>query len=133
MRKRIILIVALILVTFLTGNAHAVIFSGTAFGEWNNVNSAYSSDVYTIDNMDIGGVAYLNWGETGVPGATDFDNQFTFNGIGSDGGSTWTAETEDPFLIGDFEYRNGSTTNSAGNEWGGPYYLDGSCKPPCRQ
>ena len=93
------------------GVAQAILFEGTATGSWTNVVSTDAGDVYSVNNNDAGGIATFNWG---TPATTNFDNQFTFDGIGSDGGSGWSALDETAFLIGDFDYRNGSTYNSVG-------------------
>ena len=96
-------------------DAKATIFSGSVTGEWDNVNSTNSNDVFSILNNDPGGVAQFNWGTGGEYPATSFDNQFTFDGVGSDPGeSEWDVEEEIAFLLGDFDYRNGSTYNSTG-------------------
>jgi len=97
-----------------TTSAHAVTFSGNAIGMWNDVVSTDPDDVFSVNNSDMGAFATFNWGVGGCPSCTEFDNQFTFDGIGSDGDTGWSAASEDPFLIGDFVYRNGSTTNSFG-------------------
>lgn len=97
-------------VLLLSGVAQAVPFAGTATGSWVNVVSTDPTDVSSTSNLDGSGVATFNWG---IAATTPFDNQLTFNGVGSEG-STWNADSEDPFLIGDFSYRNGSTIFSAG-------------------
>ena len=93
------------------GVAQATVFAGTATGSWTNVVSTDLNDVYLVNNNDTGGTAKFNWG---TPATTTFDNQFEFNGIGSDAGPDWSASDETAFLIGDFSYRNGSTFNSVG-------------------
>lgn len=93
------------------GVAHG--FSGTAVGSWTNVVSADPFDVFTVANDDLGGLATFTWGVGGASPLTPFTNQFAFDGAGSDGGS-WTSLSEDPFRIGSFSYRNGSTLNSIG-------------------
>ena len=93
------------------GVAQAVNFEGTAVGSWSNVVSVDPSDIYSFSNNDVGGVAAFNWG---IPATTTFNNMFTFNGVGSDGGAGWSAADETPFAIGAFSYRNGSTYNSTG-------------------
>ena len=108
--KRMAFVLAMGLVVF-AGAASATTFSGTASGQWVNVVSVDPDDQYSVSNNDIGGIASFNWG---VPSTTDFNNQFTFDGIGSDGAPGWMTPDESPFLIGYFSYRNGSTTNSSG-------------------
>ena len=88
-----------------TSDRDSVSFSGTAVGSWTNVDSQ-SSDRFSVFNYDEWSVAIFRWG---MPLAI-FDNQFTFNGKG--GGpfdSQWIAEIGDPFLIGNFSYRNERT------------------------
>lgn len=96
-------------------DANATLFSGSVTGEWDNVNSTHPNDVFSIINNDSGGVAQFNWGTGGSYPATPFDNQFTFDGVGSDPGeSEWDVEEDVTFLLGNFDYQNGSTYNSAG-------------------
>jgi len=107
---------------FLGTTANATYFEGSVVGKWGNVNAG-EGDVTSISNKDdnsnawgwgwgsYSGVAAFNWG---TPASTRFDNQFTFDGVGSDPReSGWKAEEEIAFLLGDFTYRNGSTYNSA--------------------
>ncbi len=105
-------------ITLLIGtNANATFFSGSATGSWGDVVSTDSNDVYSIKNKDgkKNGFAKFNWGTGGKEPATKFDNQFTFDGVGSDPGeSEWGVEEDIAFLLGDFTYRNGSTYNSTG-------------------
>jgi hypothetical protein len=110
--KRFLVILGVIAFIFsMAGSASAISFSGTTLGAWNDVISTDSDDIWSINNNDSGWEAIFNWGVAiGMP----FNNQFTFNGIGSDGGTGWSANSEDPFLIGEFSYRNGSTVNSIG-------------------
>ena len=93
------------------GVAQAILFEGTATGSWTNVVSTDTGDVYSVNNNDAGGIATFNWG---TPATTVFDNEFSFDGSGSDGGPGWSTLDETAFLIGDFSYRNGSTFNSSG-------------------
>ena len=113
MKKFLMFLCAVMLVFGMVGSASAISFEGTASGAWSNVISTDSGDVYSINNNDIGGLATFNWG---TPATTDFDNMFTFNGVGSDGPPVWTtdSDTGTPFIIGGFIYRNGSTYDSAG-------------------
>lgn len=99
------------LLTLCASPVWAVTFTGTAVGSWQNVVSVDSSDVYSLNNGDVGNVARFNWG---IPATTTFDNQFTFDGVGSDGDPEWSTTSESPFLVGNFSYRNGSTYNSTG-------------------
>ncbi len=95
-----------------TAATWAVQFEGTAVGSWVNVVSEASDDIYSVLNNDAGGNATFNWG---TPATTEFNNQFTFDGVGSDGLPNWVAtDAETPFKLGDFTYRNGSTYNSTG-------------------
>ena len=113
--KIVFALILTLLFAFASPNiSNAVTFVGTATGSFSDVISTDSSDVYSLSSHDAGGVAAFNWGEFGSPGTTSFDNQFTFDGIGSDGDPGWSIESESAFLIGNFSYRNGSTTNSAG-------------------
>ncbi len=90
----------------LASNAMAgAVFSGSAKCAWGNVTGAEDT-VFSVVNSDAGGVASINWG---VPGdGTTLDNQFTCNGLGSEGGG-WSAGLGETFRIADFTYRNGST------------------------
>jgi hypothetical protein len=81
-------------------------FSGSVLGSWINVNSSDATDVYSVNNNDAATVSTFNWG---VPATTPFNNQFTFDGLGFSG-----VNENDPFAIGLFDYRNGSTYNSTG-------------------
>lgn|GEM_PF-3022557 len=113
MRTRMAAVVgAVLLACLMSMSANATVFSGTASGEWDNVVSTNASDVYSVNNNDVGGTARFNWGVPANP--TPFDNQFEFDGIGSDGDPGWTTNSETPFLVGLFTYRNGSTFNSSG-------------------
>lgn len=100
-----------LLAAFITAPLPAVTFQGHAVGSWLNVVSTDAADIFGVNNGDAGGLAYFNWG---VPATTTFNNQFTFDGVGSDGDPDWISNAETPFKLGDFGYRNGSTTNSAG-------------------
>jgi hypothetical protein len=111
MKNFLVTLCGILFILGVNGSADAVSFSGTAVGSWENVVSTESDDVYSVDNSDSGGVASFNWG---IPQSTDFDNQFTFDGVGSDGDPGWVTSEETPFLIGDFSYRNGSTVFSVG-------------------
>ena len=113
--KKVLYVLLLFSPIVIGTDANATIFSGSVTGEWGNVNSTHSSDVFSILNNDPGGVAQFNWGTGGKYPATSFDNQFTFDGVGSDPGeSEWDVEEDIMFLLGDFDYRNGSTYNSTG-------------------
>lgn len=88
-----------------TSSMASVVFSGSAKCAWGNAQGAPDT-VVSINNADVGGVASFKWG---VPGdGTTLDNQFTCNGMGSDGGA-WSAGMGEAFKIADFTYRNGST------------------------
>jgi hypothetical protein len=83
----------------------SVVFTGSAKCAWGNAQGA-ADTVVSINNADGGGVASFNWG---VPGdGTTLDNQFTCDGLGSDGGA-WSAGMGEAFKIASFTYRNGST------------------------
>ena len=111
--KKFLLVCTVFLMVFgMIATASALTFSGSATGSWGNVVSEDAGDVYSVDNSDNGGDATFNWG---TPATTVFDNQFTFDGVGSDDGDApWIVDSEVAFLIGDFTYRNGSTYNSIG-------------------
>jgi len=111
MQKRWMYLTAALFLVGLGTGAHAATFTGTAVGSWTNVVSTDSGDISNVANNDAGGLATFNWG---VPSTTTFDNQFTFDGAGSDGLPGWSTIEGTPFLLGDFTYRNGSTTNSKG-------------------
>lgn len=108
--KRLALVLGVGIVVF-AGVAGATTFSGSASGEWINVISADPDDVYSVANNDIGSNATFTWG-TAMQGS--FTSRFTFDGVGSDGDPAWITPDETPFLIGNFTYRNGTTTNSTG-------------------
>ena len=116
--KRVICVLIFLITLLIGTNANAAFFSGSVTGEWGNVVSTDPSDIYSIQNRDdVGknGVAKFNWGKGGKKPATKFDNQFTFDGVGSDPGeSEWEVDEGIAFLLGDFTYRNGSTYNSTG-------------------
>lgn len=98
-------VAAALMLTAAGASQAAAVFSGGVNCSWGNAQAAVDT-VYTITNADGGGVASMNWG---VPGdGTTLDNQFTCNGLGSDGGG-WTTELGQTFRIADFSYRNGST------------------------
>ena len=111
MKKILSLFVGLLMVFGVAGSASAISFTGTASGQWTDVVSTDSGDLYWVKNNDIGDVATFNWG---TPATTTFNNQFTFDGIGSDGDPAWTTSDNTSFLVGNFSYRNGSTYNSTG-------------------
>jgi len=100
-----------ILLLFFATTANAITFTGMASGQWTNVISTSPNDIFNVYNNDVGSLAAFNWG---VPASTPFNNQFTFDGIGSDGDEMWSAGDEEAFLIGNFSYRNGGTHNSYG-------------------
>lgn len=106
------LILPVILFSLGVSKAEAVIFTGTAVGEWTNVISV-PGNVFSVANNDLGALATFNWGSTSCTGCTPYDNRFRFDGIGSDGDPAFSVASEDPFLIGNFEYRNGSTSQSS--------------------
>ena len=108
--------ISIFFITLLIGtNANAGFFTGSATGSWGNVVSNDPTDISSVSNNDVGGVANFNWGEGGSYPATPFDNQFTFDGVGSDSGEPeWDVDEGIPFLLGDFTYRNGSTYSSTG-------------------
>lgn len=108
---RAVLVTALA-VSAVCGSASALTFSGTAYGQWVDVESS-GWDYYHVVNNDLGGLATFNWG---IPAGTWFNNQFAFDGAGSNVEPGWSAEAETPFLLGQFSYRNGSTVLSSGIE-----------------
>ncbi len=91
--------------------AEAVVFEGSAIGSWTNPDATFG---YTISNMDAGGEASVEWGD---PAPGSFSNYLKFDGVGSDVGS-WSTTEESLFLIGDFNYRNGSVYSSS-NDFNG--------------
>jgi PEP-CTERM motif len=113
MKKAILLLLTMIMFLCVGLNAGATIITGTVTGEWADVISIHSSDVYSVNNNDNGGSALFDWG---IGASNSFSNQFLFDGVGSDGDPEWTADTDNlaTFLIGNFSYRNGSTYYSAG-------------------
>jgi len=105
MKKSLLILLSILILFTVLGVAIATSFHGTAVGSWENVDSQ-SSDRFSVFNHDDWSVAIFRWG---MPLAI-FDNQFIFNGKG--GGlfeSQWIAEIGDPFLIGNFSYRNERT------------------------
>jgi len=113
MRKTLFSLIGIMGILLFSLPANAFTFTGTASGKWVNVTSTAYNDVYSVNNNDNDGVASFNWG-IGAPGS--FDNEFSFDGVGSDGGAGWEASLDEAFLIGDFDYRNGSTYYSNGIE-----------------
>jgi hypothetical protein len=96
------------------GVAGAATFTGSAVGDWQNLQASGSGNVYTITNQDAltNGSAVFSFG-TGVGTGP---NTFSFNGAGSDssiGGFSTPSNTA--FDIGHFSYFNGSTTNYPDN------------------
>jgi hypothetical protein len=106
--KKQVLFTIFLSIFLIASNSYAVTFTGKAVGSW--VNPIHdNNDVYTISNSDTGGGnADFSWGDP-IQGSSS--NRFRFDGVGSDSGS-WTAISENPFKIGDFSYRNGSTYSS---------------------
>lgn len=106
-----------LIITFCLGiavNSNALMITGSASGSWNDVVSVATDDVFSITNNDTtGGTANFNWG---VPVTGDTDSMFSFNGVGSEGDDNWTFNTglDSYFLLGNFGYRNGTTSNSIG-------------------
>lgn len=105
--KKALLIMAL---TVLVGTAQAVTFEGTAVGSWVNVDGTGTS-VVSVANNDAGANATIDWG---TPAFGSFTSRFTFDGVGSDGGAGFSVNNEDPFLIGNFSYRNGTINSGTG-------------------
>lgn len=87
-------------------SSYAIPFTGSVLGQWTDVVSNNSSDIYSVNNNDAVSTASFNWGE---PATTTFDNQFTFDGL-----SFADVEENTAFAIGNFTYRNGSTYYSEG-------------------
>lgn len=82
--------------------SRAAYFSGAAVGQWANVDHD-SNDVWRIRNYDAsGGTSRFYWGS---PANGSFSNRFRFNGNDSFGVNS----DDPPFLIGNFDYRNGTT------------------------
>ena len=100
-------LVASVTASALLATAQAAPFTGSAVGSWSNLQASGTGNVYTILNNDAGGVASFSFGL----GDGTRPNLFTFNGVGSDGGSGFSANAEQSFDIGHFTYFNGSTTN----------------------
>jgi hypothetical protein len=99
-------------------NANAGYFTGSATGSWDESSLEHSDPIkYKIRNRDDknNGTAQFNWGE-GVYNRNN-NNQFTFDGVGSDPWDTdWTADVDETFLLGDFWYRNEMTYDSGGQD-----------------
>lgn len=82
---------------------HAVeLLVGKSTGFWTDPDATYG---YAIRNEDAGGTADVDWG---VAVHTPFNNLWSFDGVGSDGGEGWAVGIEEVFKIGDFRFRNGS-------------------------
>jgi hypothetical protein len=103
--------VALAVVLLAGTSAQAVTFSGIASGQWTNVVSTASDDIYGVVNNDIGSTAVFSWGASNQ---SSTPSVFTFDGVGSDGDPGWSASSETPFSLGDFSYYNGSSSNATG-------------------
>ena len=110
--KRALQSLVVTLIIFIPLNAFAVTFTGSAVGTWNNADSTDNGDFLVVSGNDVGGEAYFNWGTCG---GSNCNNQFMFDGTGSDGLPLWSTSDETPFVIGDFSYRNGSVQNANGN------------------
>jgi len=109
MKKYRLVFLSIFISLNLLGVAIATSFYGTAVGSWENIKSQ-PQDVTFVLNNDVGGAAIFRWG---LPVTTLFDNQFIFDGLGSDYGAGWAAEIGTPFLLGSFDYQNGSTAFSS--------------------
>ncbi len=95
---------SLLLLLLLSTVAEAITISGSATGGWGNVVHD-SNDVWSVLNNDSATVAgvtsVFNWG-TAAPTSTD--NQFSFDGL-----NTFSVQSEVNFLLGTFDYLNGTT------------------------
>ena len=108
MKKYLLILLSIIILFTVMGVAIATSFHGTAVGWWKNVDSQ-QSDYVSVHNNDKWASAIFSWG---LP-VDVFNNQFIFAGIGDAFGSNWIAELANPFLIGDFSYRNARTLFSS--------------------
>ncbi len=105
------LLLAPALALAMAGAAQATTFTGSAVGNWENLDAPGSGNVDAISNHDAGGVATFSFGVgDGTP-----PNSFTFNGVGSDGGPGFTTTGNTDFAIGSFSYFNGNTVDYPNN------------------
>jgi hypothetical protein len=104
MKKYLLILLSIFILFTVLGVAIATSWHGTAVGFWKNVDSQ-PSDYVSVHNNDEWASAIFSWG---LPVET-FNNQFIFDGIGDAFGSNLIAELGNPFLIGDFSYRNERT------------------------
>lgn len=116
MKKYYLLFAVFLCLAVTCSTAGAMEFSGASSGIWSNVVTSGASDSCQIyDNIDSTGNIIFNWGDT-VEGSSPNTSSLTFDGYGSNNNSEWTLETEtvgDYFLVGDFQYRDGSKVNAA--------------------
>jgi len=108
MKKYLLILLSIFILITAIGVAIATSFHGTAVGLWENVDSQ-QSDYISVHNNDKWASAIFSWG---FP-VEIFNNQFIFAGRGDASGSNWIAELANPFLIGDFSYRNARTLFSS--------------------
>jgi len=108
MKKYLLILLAIFILFTVLGVAIATSWHGTAVGVWKNVDSQ-PSDYVSVHNNDNWASAIFSWG---FPVDT-YNNQFIFDGLGDAFGSNWIAELGNPFLIGDFSYRNARTVFSS--------------------
>jgi hypothetical protein len=117
-RSKIVLcMLTLVACILMETHADAGYFTGSATGAWDKSSLKSSAPIVSsVSNQDNWGTARFNWGE-GSYFSGYRDNQFTFDGVGSDPWDTdWTADVDETFLLGDFWYRNERVYNSGGND-----------------
>lgn len=113
--KTILCILTLVACILMGTHADAGYFTGSATGAWDESSLTSTEKIkYDISNYDARGDAQFNWGKGVYSG---LDNQFTFDGVGSDWwDEDWTADLDETFLLGDFSYRNERTKKSGGED-----------------
>lgn len=104
MKKYFLRLLSILIFFTVLGEAGATPFRGTAVGSWINVDSQASDHVF-VYNQDEWASAIFRWGYP----VHYLNNQLFFNGMGGPIGPEWIAEVGDPFLLGQFFYRNEQT------------------------
>ena len=114
--KTIVYMLTLVACVLIGTNADAGYFTGSATGAWDGSSLEHEDPIVSsIRNRDAGQKARFNWG---VGAYSNSNNQFKFDGVGSDPWDTdWTADVGEKFLLGDFWYRNVMTkSGTSGGE-----------------
>jgi len=101
-------VLVLLFLLSLSNVVQAITITGSALGGWDNVVHD-ADDWWSVSNDDSnavpdtvpGAASVFNWGEAASPST---DNEFSFNGM-----NTFSVIHGVDFLLGTFDYRNGTT------------------------